>query len=102
MEDWASGVAVCASTDERLFSVRVELLNNGAPALQPAAEFIAEAERRECAGEAPFTRGEAERWASERGLGARYGRELYGLLPDSQKLKPGQKISDWNKQQRLT
>lgn len=103
VENWARGVAICHETEERLFSVRIELLNapcNASP-LNHADEFSQEAERREQEGEPPFTRGEAERWASGRGLGTRYGRDLYSLLPESQKLKPGQKVSDWTKDKRL-
>ena len=75
VENWARGVAVCHETGDRLFSLRVELLERSRvescpESFSPIAALMEEVERRKRAGEEAMSREDMEDWAKANlGLG---------------------------------
>lgn len=100
MSDWRRGIATCRTTRTQLFSVHVvdprqRLAAVGCRSAEEEFEALRiEFERRHAQALPPMTRRETDLWAAARGLPRSFAREARSRIPESQKLKPGEKRRD--------
>lgn len=101
VSDWRRGVSTCEASGEKLFSIHAtdtgkSLLDrrSRSPTEEDYAVLLAEFARRQAQGMAPMTKRETEAWAARMNLSRDFARNVRSQVPESQKLRPGEKPRD--------